>query len=61
MFRIIETHFVGASFPARYKATWKLRGLDINLDVRHPHSPVTPEQLKKATPKFEKIGIKKVA
>ena len=61
MFRIIETHFVGVSFPARYKATWRLRGLDINLDVRHPHNPVTTEQLKKATPEFEKLGIKKIA
>jgi dihydrodipicolinate synthase/N-acetylneuraminate lyase len=61
MFRIIVTHFVGASFPARYKATWRLRGLDINLDVRHPHNPVTAEQLKKATPEFERLGIKKIA
>ncbi len=61
MFNIIDENFANASFPARYKATWKLRGLDINLDVRHPHTPVTLEQLEKATPSFTNLGIKKIS
>lgn len=61
MFGIIDANFGTASFPARYKAIWKLRGVDINLDVRHPHTPVTPEQLEKAIPGFEELGIRRVS
>jgi len=35
--------------------------VDINLDVRHPHTPVIPEQLEKTTPGFEELGIRRVS
>src|SRR3990170_7640616 len=31
MFKLIDTHFRGASFAARYKAIWRLRGVDMEL------------------------------
>ena len=57
MFNIIDQYFVGASFWGRYKAIWKLRGVDMEYDVRAPHTPVTPEQLEKAKPEFLKLDI----
>jgi 4-hydroxy-tetrahydrodipicolinate synthase len=60
MFSIIETYFVGVSFPARYKAIWRLRGVDMELTVREPTTAVTPEQLEKAAPEFMKLEIDKV-
>jgi len=59
MFNIIETHFGNASFWGRYKAIWRLRGVDIELDVRAPNTPVTPEQLERAEPEFLKLDIEK--
>ncbi len=59
MFNIIDTHFAGASFWGRYKAIWRLRGVDMELDVRDPCTPVTPEQLERATPEFMKLEIEK--
>ena len=59
MFNIIETYFVGASFWGRYKAIWRLRGVDMELDVRAPCTPVTPEQLEKAAPEFMKLEVEK--
>jgi len=60
MFNIIETYFVGASFWGRYKAIWRLRGVDMELSVRGPCTPVTPEQLERAAPEFMKLEIEKV-
>lgn len=57
MFNIIGTYFVGASFWGRYKAIWRLRGLDIEFDVRAPCTPVKPQQLEKAKPEFMKLDI----
>jgi 4-hydroxy-tetrahydrodipicolinate synthase len=59
MFNIIETYFGGASFWGRYKAIWRLRGVDMELDVRAPCTPVTPEQLERAEPEFLKLEIEK--
>jgi 4-hydroxy-tetrahydrodipicolinate synthase len=55
MFNIIDTNFVGASFWGRYKAIWKLRGVDMELDVRAPCTPVTKEQMEKAAVEFKKL------
>jgi dihydrodipicolinate synthase/N-acetylneuraminate lyase len=60
MFNIIRKHFVGASFAGRYKAILKLRGIDIDLAVRHPGLSVTPEQLKKAEPELMELGLEKI-
>jgi 4-hydroxy-tetrahydrodipicolinate synthase len=57
MFNIIGTYFGGASFWGRYKAIWRLRGVDLNLRVRGPCTPVTPEQLERAKPEFLKLDI----
>ncbi|MBN2333948.1 dihydrodipicolinate synthase family protein [Candidatus Bathyarchaeota archaeon] len=57
MFNVINKYFVGASFWGRYKAIWRLRGLDIEYDVRAPCSPVRPEQLEKAKPEFMKLDV----
>jgi len=57
MFNIINTYFVGASFWGRYKAIWRLRGLDVEFDVRAPCTPVKPQQLEKAKPEFMKLDI----
>ncbi len=59
MFNIIDANFAGASFWGRYKAIWRLRGVDMELDVRMPCTPVTPEQLEKAEPEFMKLDIEK--
>jgi 4-hydroxy-tetrahydrodipicolinate synthase len=59
MFNIIDANFAGASFWGRYKAIWRLRGVDLELDVRMPCSPVTPEQLERAAPEFMKLDIEK--
>ncbi len=56
----VMTHFGNASFAARYKALLKLRGVDMELTVRHPHTPVTPEQLKNAESVFTRLGLQKV-
>ena len=60
MFKIIKTNFGNASFAARYKAIFKLRGVDLELAVRDPNIPVSPEQLERAAPKFTKLGLQKV-
>ena len=60
MFHLIRTHFGNASFAARYKAILKLRGVDMELAVRHPYIPVTPEQLEKAETEFIKFGLQKI-
>lgn len=60
MFHIIMTHFGNASFAARYKAIHKLRGVDLELVVRHPNIPVTLEQLKRAESAFLKLGLQKI-
>jgi 4-hydroxy-tetrahydrodipicolinate synthase len=60
MFYIIETYFGNASFWGRYKAIWRLRGVDMELDVRSPNTPVTPEQLERAAPEFLKLGLERV-
>ena len=52
--------FKGASFPAVFKAILKIRGVDLELAVRHPSVPVTEEQLKKAEPELLKLGIPKI-
>src|SRR4030042_792683 len=57
MFNIIDTYFVGASFWGRYKAIWRLRGVDMSFDVRAPCTPVKPEQLERAKPEFLKLNI----
>ncbi|MFH2110681.1 MAG: dihydrodipicolinate synthase family protein [Candidatus Bathyarchaeota archaeon] len=57
MFNIIDTYFVGASFWGRYKAIWRLRGVDMSFEVRAPCTPVKPEQLEKAKPEFMKLEI----
>ena len=57
MFNIIDQYFTGASFWGRYKAIWRLRGVDMEYDVRAPHTPVTPEQLERAKPEFLKLDI----
>jgi len=58
MINIIETYFGNASFfPARWKAIWRLRGVDMEFSVRGPNSPVTPEQLEKAAPELKKLNI----
>jgi 4-hydroxy-tetrahydrodipicolinate synthase len=59
MFNIIDANFGTASFWGRYKAIWRLRGVDMELDVRAPCTPVTPEQLEKAAPEFMKLDIEK--
>ena len=59
MFNIIDTYFGNASFWGRYKAIWRLRGVDMELDVRAPCTPVSPEQLEKAAPEFMKLDIEK--
>jgi 4-hydroxy-tetrahydrodipicolinate synthase len=59
MFHIIDTYFGAAAFWSRYKAIWKLRGVDMELNVRGPCTPVTPEQLQKAEPEFMKLQIEK--
>ena len=59
MFNIIDANFGSASFWGRYKAIWRLRGVDMELDVRDPCTPVTPEQLEKAAPEFMKLDIEK--
>ncbi len=59
MFNIIDTYFGSASFWGRYKAIWRLRGVDMELDVRAPCTPVTPEQLERAAPEFMKLDIEK--
>lgn len=60
MFDIIRKHFGMASFAGRYKAILNLRGIDINLAVRHPNLSVTPEQLKNAEPEFMELGLEKI-
>ena len=57
MFSVIDTHFAGASFWGRYKAIWRLRGLDVEYDVRAPCTPVSPTQLEKAKPEFMKLDV----
>lgn len=60
MFHIIQVYFGNASFAARYKAIHRLRGVDMELAVRHPNTPVTPEQLERAESEFRRIGLQKV-
>lgn len=60
MFHIIRTYFGDASFAARYKAIHKLRGVDIELAVRRPNTPVTPEQLESAEAEFRKLGLQQI-
>lgn len=57
MFNIIDRYFVGASFWGRYKAIWKLRGIDMEYDVREPHTAVKPEQLANAKEAFLKLDV----
>jgi 4-hydroxy-tetrahydrodipicolinate synthase len=57
MFNIIGTYFTGASFWGRYKAIWRLRGIDMEYRVRGPCTPVMPQQLEKAKPEFLKLEI----
>lgn len=57
MFDIIRRYFVGASFWGRYKAIWRLRGIDVDWRVRGPCTPVKPQQLEKAKPEFLKLDI----
>jgi len=57
MFNIIDRYFTGASFWGRYKAIWRLRGIDMEYEVREPHTPVTPEQLESAREEFLKLDI----
>jgi 4-hydroxy-tetrahydrodipicolinate synthase len=59
MFNIIDTNFGTASFWARYKAIWRLRGVEMELDVRAPGTPVTEDQLAEAAPRFKELGIEK--
>ncbi len=57
MFNIIDEYFMGASFWGRYKAIWRLRGVNIEYDVREPHTPVTTEQLERAKEDFLKLDV----
>ena len=57
MFQIIGKHFGEASFWGRYKAIWRLRGVDIDFRVRGPCTPVNPRQLEDAKPEFLKLDI----
>lgn len=60
MFHVIMTHFGNASFAGGCKAILKLRGIDIELAVRHPLIPVTSEQMERAEADFIKLGLPKI-
>jgi dihydrodipicolinate synthase/N-acetylneuraminate lyase len=60
LYNIINKYFGNANLAAQCKAIWRLRGVDMEFAVRHPHFPVTQEQLDRAEPEFMKLGLQKI-